>query len=127
MFAKLGETRGATPGPFVDSAERRLGTHRGIARYTVGQRRGLGIAAAAPLYVIEIDAARNTIVLGPRAALARTGLVADCANWLLPSPVTAGARAHVKIRYQHVPAPASLHPGANGSVEVRFDEPQTAI
>jgi len=127
MVAKLGETRGTAPGPFVDLEGRPIGTHRGVIHYTVGQRRGLGIAAAEPLYVVSIDASTATIVLGPRAALEAPGLVTEPANWLQAGPPAAGARAAVQIRHRHRPAPARLHPLPDGRVEVRFETPQPAV
>jgi tRNA-specific 2-thiouridylase len=127
MTRNLGETRGTTPGPFVDRDGQTLGTHRGIIHYTVGQRRGLGIAAAAPLYVLAIDAATNTVTLGPRAALESAGLVTEPANWLLPAPPAPGTRADVQIRYHHAPAAATLHPRDDGRVEVRFAAVQPAV
>ena len=123
----LGETRGGAPGPFEDGAGRRLGTHRGIIHYTVGQRRGLGIAAGGPVYVLAVDAARNRVVVGPRGALEAPGLVTAPVHWLVPGPPADGTRAAVKIRYNHRAAAATLHPRADGSCEARFDEPQTAI
>jgi len=127
MVKNLGETRGTAPGAFVDLEGNRLGAHRGIIHYTVGQRRGLGIAAAHSLYVISIDAVSNTVVLGPRAALDAPGLVTEPANWLRPGPVAPGTRAEVQIRYHHRPAAARLHPFADGRVEVRFETPQPAV
>ncbi len=127
MERRLGETRGTTPGAIVDGAGRRIGTHRGIIHYTVGQRRGLGLAAAEPLYVLSIDGAEDTVVVGPRAALDSPGLVTGCANWLLPAPPAAGTRAEVKIRSHHPAAAALLVPLEDGRVEVRFDAPQTAV
>jgi tRNA-uridine 2-sulfurtransferase len=127
METRLGETRGTAPGSFLDPAGRTLGTHRGVIHYTVGQRRGLGLAAEAPLYVIGIDAARNTVTVGPRTALDSPGLVTGAANWLLPAPPVAGTRAHVRIRAHHVPAMATLAPRDDGAVEVRFDAPQSAV
>jgi tRNA-specific 2-thiouridylase len=127
MVRNLHQTRGTAPGPFVDLEGRSIGTHRGIIHYTIGQRRGLGISAAEPLYVVSIDASENTVVLGPRLALEAPGLVTGPANWLRPAPVAPGSRAEVQIRYQHRPAPASLHPREDGCVEVRFDAPQTAV
>ena len=123
----LGETRGTAPGPIVDRDGHALGTHAGVLRYTVGQRRGLGIAAPHPLYVLEIDAARNRLVVGPREALGADGLVTDAANWLLPAPPAAGTRADVQIRYHHAATPATLLPRDDGTVEVRFDAPQPAV
>ena len=127
MVRNLGETRGTTPGPFLDAARRKLGTHRRIIHYTVGQRRGLGLVASEPLYVLAVDAERNAVVVGTKAELDAPGLVTAPANWLMPAPPGEGTRAEVKIRYHHAAAPATLHPREDGSVEVRFDEPQTAV
>ena len=127
MVRHLHETRGTAAGPFVDLDGRRLGTHRGIIHYTVGQRRGLGVAASEPLYVIAIDALAHTVVLGPKQALEAPGLVTEPAHWLRPSPVAPGTRAEVQIRYHHLPAAARLHPRPDGRVEVRFESPQTAV
>jgi tRNA-specific 2-thiouridylase len=127
MERKLGETRGVRPGVFLDLEGHPLGEHRGIIHYTIGQRRGLGIAAAEPLYVIAIDAAANEVTLGPRAALEAPGLVTEPVNWLQPQPVESGTRADVQIRYHHHPAAARLMPREDGTVEVRFDAPQSAI
>jgi tRNA-specific 2-thiouridylase len=104
-----------------------VGTHRGVIHYTVGQRRGLGLAAPEPLYVLEIDAPRNRVVVGPRQALESPGLVTAPANWLLPAPPAAGTEAAVKIRYHATPAAATLVPREDGAVEVRFREPQAAV
>ena len=123
----VGETRGSAPGAFVNESGRVLGTHRGIVHYTIGQRKGLGLAAAERLYVLAIDAAANTVTLGPRAALERSGLVTAPVNWLLPAPPAPGTRAHVRIRYNHAGAAATLWPRADGTLEVRFDEPQLAV
>jgi len=123
----LGETRGTAEGAIEDSQGRRLGTHRGILHYTVGQRRGLGVTAAEPLYVMAIDADRNTVTVGPRAALDRPGLVTGPMNWLTPVPPAGGTRVTAKVRYQHAPAPARIEPSAVGAVEVWFDVPQAAI
>lgn len=122
-----GGDRGATPGPFEDSGGRRLGTHRGIIHYTVGQRHGLGLAAAEPLYVLALDAGRNAVVVGPRAALLAPGLVTARVQWLTDAPPAEGARAVVKIRYQHGGAAATLHPRADGACEARFEQPQAAV
>jgi tRNA-specific 2-thiouridylase len=123
----LGETRGSAAGPFLDLEGREVGSHRGIFHYTVGQRRGLGLAAAEKLYVVAIDAERNAVTVGPRHALEAPGLVTETANWLLPEPPASGTVAEVQIRYHHHPAPARLHPREDGAVEVHFDSPQTAV
>ncbi len=123
----MGETRGTAPGEFVDTTGRSLGTHRGILHYTVGQRRGLGVASSERLYVVGIDALSNTVTLGARDALEQVSLVTGPVNWLLAAPPAAGTRANVRIRYQHGGAEATLHPRSDGSVEVRFEQPQAAI
>lgn len=123
----LGETRGSEPGAFVDERGRVLGRHRGIVHYTVGQRKGLGIAASGRLFVLAIDAAANTVTLGPRHSLERPGLVTERVNWLLPAPPAPGARARVHIRYGHEGAAATLHPNPDGTLEARFDAPQAAV
>ncbi len=123
----LGETRGSEPGAYLDTAGRRIGTHRGILHYTIGQRKGLGIAMHERWYVVAIDATANTVTLGPRAALERSGLVTGPVNWLLPAPPAPGTRANVRIRYNHAGGAATLWPRADGTLEVRFDEPQLAV
>jgi len=127
MATKLGDTRGTAAGPIEASDGRRLGTHRGITHYTVGQRRGLGLAAPEPLYVIEVDAGRDAVVVGPRHELDRPALETGPVNWLVPAPPAAGTRADVRIRAHHAPAPATLEPIDGGGVRVRFDAPQAAI
>jgi tRNA-specific 2-thiouridylase len=122
-----GGARGATPGPFEDLEGRRLGTHRGIIHYTVGQRRGLGLTAAEPLYVLAVDAMRNAVVVGPRAALLAPGLITTGVHWLTNEPPADGSRALVKIRYNHGGVDATLHPRADGVCEARFERPQAAV
>jgi tRNA-specific 2-thiouridylase len=127
MERSLGETRGTVPGEFVTADGRRLGTHRGIIHYTVGQRRGLGLPGSERLYVLEIDPAENAVVVGPRAALDVEGLETERVNWLLPAPPPGEIHAQVKIRYHHAPVPARVRPLAGGAVEVRFETPQPAV
>ncbi|MEO5616781.1 MAG: tRNA 2-thiouridine(34) synthase MnmA [Candidatus Eisenbacteria bacterium] len=124
--SKLGETRGHDAGAFVDGSGRELGRHRGIFRYTVGQRRGLGLGAPEPMYVIAIHPHDNTVQVGPRAALAAAGLETATLNWLSAAAPEPGTRVQVKIRSQHAPAPATLEAAGPGA-RVRFDEPQTAV
>src|SRR5262249_35576236 len=90
------EAPGGT-GHIIDSTGTVLATHDGVHRFTVGQRRGLGISGDAPLYVTKIDAATGTVHVGPRAATLAVGLVATQANWLSRTPAT-GAQLEVKIR-----------------------------
>jgi len=98
-----------------------LGRHRGIHSVTVGQRRGLGIAAAEPLYVIDIDSKTKQVVVGKKEELRCTGLIARGLNWIdLPGRIEFAAE--VQIRYRAPAVPSSVRPGANGSCEVVFHE-----
>ncbi len=110
-------------GDIVDRAGRVLGRHRGIAHFTVGQRKGLGIAAAKPLHVLAIEPETRRVVAGPRAALAETRVALAELNWLpLQPPVPDGARLMVKLRSMQPPAPATLYPGdAAGEAELILD------
>jgi tRNA-specific 2-thiouridylase len=112
-------------GPIVDSAGKQIGTHRGIHRYTIGQRRGLRVAMGKPFYVTQIDAATNTIVLGPKAEVMHRQLRTGPANWLISEP-SEPFRATVKIRYNDSGRPGTVFPEATG-VRIAFDEPNMAI
>ena len=97
-------------GDIVDMAGHLLGRHRGIAHFTVGQRRGLGIAADSPLYVLHLDPEKRRVVVGPRAALAETRLALREVNWLGPRPVRSMAVV-AKLRSTQLPVPAVFYPG----------------
>ena len=118
---KLGEGEIVSPGGEV------MGHHAGIHRYTIGQRRGIGIAAERPLYVIDIDAAKNQVVVGPQDELLGQEFIAARVNWVAQDTPGTPLRAEVSVRYRHLPAPATITPLDNGRVNVRFDEPQRAI
>jgi len=116
------------PGQIRDAAGNVLGTHTGIANYTIGQRRGLGIAAGDPIYVTNLDPITNTVTVGDKSALLRDTLIATDVNWLVaPPPADTWQAALIKIRYQHTPAPGRIRLHSDGSVEARFDAPQPAI
>jgi len=115
-------------GKFVDTRGNVLGEHEGVAFYTVGQRRGIGIAAADPLYVAHIDREANVVVVGPRDALMTEGLEAEGLNWMGIPGIDAPIRARVQIRYRHEPAAATIEPTDDADlVRVRFDEPVRAV
>jgi tRNA-specific 2-thiouridylase len=116
-----------SPGPIVDAAGRRLGTHRGIARYTVGQRKGLGVAAPRPLYVTAVDAATRTVAVGGDEALLAEGCEADGANFLAPVERGAPLCAASRIRHRHAPVGSTLCALDGGRVRVAFDAPQRAV
>ncbi len=115
------------PGKIVDREGRTIGRHEGFLNFTVGQRKGMGIAAAHPLYVVSLDADTNTVVAGPNEALFRSRLIVTDVNWVAIPGIAAPRRAGVKIRSRHEGAPATLRPGEKGAVIVEFDEPQRAI
>lgn len=114
-------------GAIVSRDGRTLGRHDGIHHFTVGQRKGLRLASGVPLYVLTVDAARNEIVVGPRAALERDSLTASHVNWIADAQPGVVLRVWAQIRHQHHPAMASVTPLADGQADVRFDAPQSAI
>jgi tRNA-specific 2-thiouridylase len=114
-------------GEIVDDRGAVVGQHGGIHRYTIGQRRGLGIAAAQPLYVTNIDAARNRIVVGEQDDLLSKEFTAAGVNWVAFDQPCDSVRAEVRVRYRHQPAEATITPIENNRVRVCFDEPQRAI
>ncbi len=129
-YAKVVDTldpEAATPGAIVDMQGKELGRHAGITGYTVGQRRGLGIAAAEPLYVVALDAPNNRVVVGPAAALEGTSLVIDDVNWLGDAESFDGAEVMVKLRSASRAVSAKLADLGGGVAEVRLDQPFSAI
>jgi len=114
-------------GEICDSAGQVVGHHPGHQHFTVGQRRGVGIALGYPIYVVDKDAESNTITLGRRQDLARTRLTADQANWLIAPPRDQLLRCTAKIRYNAQPVPAALRATGDDELAVEFDEPQFAV
>src|SRR5215831_5295858 len=117
-----------TEGEIVTTGGRTLGRHSGVHHFTVGQRRGLGIAAGEPLYVIATDSASQRVIVGGNDDLLRDRFFAGSVNWISIGGVTEPVRAQVKIRNKHAAAPATLHATEDPNrVEVVFDEPQRAV
>ena len=116
-----------TEGPIVDTEGHERGRHSGAHRFTVGQRKGLGIAAAEPLYVIATDPKTRTVTVGSNDELLRSGLVAREVNWISWPGLSGPAEVRVRIRNRHIPAPATIRPLGGGRVDVRFHEPQRAV
>ena len=116
-----------TPGPIVDTAGAVLGVHAGVAAYTIGQRKGLGVTAGTPLYVVDIDADANRVTVGTPAALERDRLVATDVNFIACDPPREPMRVQARIRHSHRPAGATVQARAQGRADVVFDEPQRAI
>ena len=105
-----------------------MGKHDGIHRFTVGQRRGIGISAERPLYVISIDAPRNKVVVGSADELLSSEFTAAGVNWIaLDKPAVNPVRAEVRVRYRHEAAAGHHRPAGDGRACVTFDEPQRAI
>jgi len=114
-------------GDIVDVSGNVVGRHRGIIHYTVGQRRGLGVAAGRPLYVVKIDAVRNRLVVGDRDRLFSRGLIAGDLNLIALDRIEEPLSAQVKIRLQHRPAKARIFPQGHHRAKVLFDEPQMTV
>jgi tRNA-uridine 2-sulfurtransferase len=114
-------------GEIVDQKGEIVGSHTGIHRYTIGQRRGIRIANERPLYVISIDAPNNRVVVGTQDELLSREFNAAGVNWIALDNSTAPVRAHVRVRYRHLEAPATITPIANDGARIGFDEPQRAI
>ncbi len=122
-YAEKAEVRG---GDVVDRCGKILGRHQGIHSVTIGQRHGLGIAAAKPLYVIEIDDESKRVVVGKKEELRCAGLIAREVNWL-DLPGENEFTAEVQIRYRAAPASCSVRPGPDRSCQVRFEEPVQGV
>ncbi len=113
-------------GPILDLEGHQLGEHEGIHRYTIGQRRGIGIPSSAPYYVVDLDPDTNSVRVGRESDLSRSELLVTDVNWIAISPPTSELQALVKVRSRHREAPATLEPVSQG-ILVHFHEPQMAI
>jgi tRNA-specific 2-thiouridylase len=114
-------------GEIVDTEGRPIGRHEGTHRYTVGQRRGLGVSSPEPLYVVQIQSARGRVVAGPSPELLRSELVARDCNWIGTAEPEGPIEAQARIRYRAPDAPATVEPLGGGRALVRFREPQRAV
>lgn len=117
----------SAPGPIVDSSDRVIGEHRGLARYTIGQRRGLGISHPTPLYVIKLDINENKLVVGPEEAIFRSAFTISQANWFIDIRPGVKMRCAAKIRYRHEAAPCAIQIQKDDRARIVFDQPQRAI
>lgn len=114
-------------GEIVDAGGRVLGRHEGIHRYTVGQRRGIGIADEKPLYVVSINAESNRVTVGPAEELLSREFTAAGVNWISFDEPSTPVRADVRVRYRHTAAPATITALPAARAQIVFDEPQRAI
>jgi tRNA-specific 2-thiouridylase len=113
-------------GPIMDATGQVVGEHEGLANYTVGQRRGLGLALGRTLYVTALDPARNAVVVGDARDVDVEILVAEQTNWIAIERLEGERAVTAQIRHRHEPAPATVWPLPNGRVEVRFETAQRA-
>jgi len=117
----------ARRGAIVHVDGRTLGAHEGIHHYTVGQRKGLGLSSAAPLYVIQLDAESGRVTVGPREALDRRTLTAGSVNWIAGAAPAGWVTASAQIRHRHRAAPGQVRALPDARAELVFDTPQPAI
>ncbi len=114
-------------GDIVDQSGHVLGHHEGVHHYTIGQRKGLGVAHSEPLYVVALDAAKNRVIVGDRAATLASECTVQRLNWVSITAPTAPIRAEAQIRYRSPAMPATIIPLEDDRVRIVFDEPQSSI
>jgi len=117
----------STPGDFLDQHGNVVGRHSGAENYTIGQRKGLGIALGTPAYVCSKDMTANTVTLGPDSALFEKALTADDWNWIATDAPSESIRVSARVRYRHTEQAATVFPVGDGVYRVEFDQPQRAI
>lgn len=127
QFLKDRIPEGSKPGPIVDLKHHILGQHRGIIHYTIGQRKGMGVASPYPLYVLSIDVGKNEIVVGPNEKLYKNKLLASQVHFVSGEKLVHPLVVKAKIRYRHLEAKAVVTPVGKGRVCVEFEKPQRAI
>jgi tRNA-specific 2-thiouridylase len=123
----LRKTLAEEGGEMVSTSGEVIGRHHGVQNFTVGQRRGLGVAAGRPLYVLEIDPESRRVTIGEENELRRDTCEVRDVNWIAWERPTAAVEATVRIRYRHEPADAVVEPQSDGSAKIRFRSPQRAI
>lgn len=117
----------AEPGEITDRQGKVLGRHEGVCFYTVGQRKGLGLSAGKPLYVVDLDKEKNRVIVGENEEIFSSGLIANQLNWIAIAGLEEPLEVMARIRYSAPDSPALLIPLAGGRVKVEFKEPQRAI
>ncbi len=127
MRAFLDKYLAPKQGEIVDMDGKVLGQHDGVHHYTIGQRKGLGIAAAEPLYVIALDAVNNKVIVGDRTLATQPECTVNRVNWVSIAEPASPIRAEVQVRYRSHPVPVTVIPLENSRVRIVFDEPQFSI
>ena len=125
-FVRERRPNSAVPGNIIDESGKKLGEHTGIERFTVGQRKGLQLAMGSPRYVLKVIPETHEVVIGERPGLFSRGLLASRLNWFVDLPKGDFA-CQARIRHRHTPAPSTARVRPDGNLEVRFDEPQSAV
>lgn len=115
------------PGDIVDMSGKVLGRHEGVPLYTIGQRKGLGIAYEKPLYVVKLDMEKNQVVVSGNDDVYREGLIAENTNWLAFDELTSPIRVNARIRYGAREGMGTVTPLSDGKIKVTFDKPQRAV
>lgn len=123
----VGVPAGMTPGPLLNQAGEQLGEHTGLANYTIGQRKGLGITSTEPLHVIKLDAAKNAVIVGPAKALEKVSFTVHAVNYPRGFVPAEPFEAAVRIRYKAAEIPAVITPLPDGRAHVALSLPQRAI
>jgi tRNA-specific 2-thiouridylase len=128
-YAAVVERRlpGDVSGAIVDLSGAVVGRHEGVHRFTVGQRKGLGVALGEPAYVVKLDAARRMVTIGPRSAIEQDSLTASSVNWITGATPGGLLRVTAQIRHRHAAADATVTPIGDDRVQVQFDRAQSAI
>ncbi len=126
-LTEQGRPTASPPGELVTTQGRVLGEHDGIHQFTVGQRKGLGLAVGSPLYVIQIDTQHNRVIVGPSEELFRRKFCVRDVNWIRPANPGGEMEANVRVRNKQVPAPARVRAGVAGEATVEFAQAQRAI
>ena len=121
------EPQVARAGAIVDERGKTVGAHAGVHRFTVGQRKGLGLSVGSPLYVLKIDAETRTVTVGPRESLEQTALTASGVNWIAVDPPATWRPVSAQIRHRHRPAAGRVRALDGARAEFAFDTPQPAI
>jgi tRNA-specific 2-thiouridylase len=111
----------------VDTGGRALGRHQGVHRYTVGQRKGLGLATGTPMYVLKLEPGDSRVVVGAREELGRRDLTASGVNWIAGAPPASPRTVTARIRHRHADAPATVDADSSGHASLTFQDPQFAI
>ncbi len=126
-FLEMNYPNATEPGPILDQEGNKVGEHDGLAYYTIGQRRGLGVAMGYPIYVVELDKKKNAVIIGEDDAIYKDGLIAKDLNWISITELNEEMEVLAQIRYNSQPIPATIKPIEDDHVKVVFADKQRAV